>query len=138
MHGCLKAFLIVLAVGFVLMTVGGAAAFYFGRDAVERITNGDPSIDDDVTVATCAPDAFGRLHASLRIDNNSSERSNYLIEVVFESTDGAVVHGQRSTSANAVGSGRSTTIDVTTSITAPGEPVSCRVADVIRFTDEGP
>lgn len=138
MNGCLKAFLIVLGVGFVLVVAGSVAAVYLGRDAVERITNGDPTIDDDVAVVACAPDASGRLHATLRVANNSAERSNYLIEVAFESSSGETVYRTESVSADSVGSGQSMTVEVATSTAAPGEPVRCRVADVVRFTDEGP
>jgi hypothetical protein len=138
MHGCLKAFLIALAVGVVLLVGGSIAAVYFGRDAVERLTNGDPTIDDDVTVTACAPDLSGDLHATLRVANNSAERSNYIIEVVFESTSGGTVYDTESVVADSVASGQTTTVEVATFTAGSGEPVRCRVADVIRFTDEGP
>ena len=44
---------------------------------------GESSEVDDVTITSCGADDLGQLEAVLRITNNSSKPSNYMINVAF-------------------------------------------------------
>lgn len=136
MSGCLKAFLVVLALGVLLLVVGGIAAVFLIDDAVDEFRDGDADEADDVRGIECDLDAQGDLHATVTVRNDSSERSNYIIEVAWADGDGtllttstavidAVQPGQR-------GEGSAVTV---TDPPADGD-VDCDVTAVQRFSDQ--
>lgn len=87
----------------------------------------------DVEIARCYAEAlFDHLEAEVEITNNSSEPSDYLGEVVFESENGSEQFDSSHFSASSVEPGQSTTVQVMTATEASG-PFTCRIAEVDRF-----
>ncbi|MGH9151362.1 MAG: hypothetical protein ACRD03_02925 [Acidimicrobiales bacterium] len=94
---------------------------------------------DDVTIASCGTDSFGAgtLAAQLSITNNSSKRSNYSVEVSFESVDGATQHGTGIAFIENVEPGQTTTQETAGVDQAPATEYTCRVVSVDRSSDVG-
>ncbi|MGH9032872.1 MAG: hypothetical protein ACRDZV_12160 [Acidimicrobiia bacterium] len=93
----------------------------------------------DVTISSCGTDSFGAgtLAATLAITNNSSKRSNYSAEVVFESPDGATRFGSAWTYVDNVEPGQSTTGEALAVEAAPAGEYTCRLLEIDRMSDVG-
>lgn len=137
MNGCLKAFLIVLALSFVLGIAAVVVAVAFVDDAVddfaEDFAEGSADEQDDIDEVECGEDDFGNLHATVRVTNDSSERSNYIIEVAF--VDGNTQLETSVAFINAVEPGQRAEGDASTATDAPSD-FECRAVGVQRFSDE--
>jgi hypothetical protein len=73
---------------------------------------GSADASADVKGATLGPvDALGFRAVSLTVTNNSSKRSNYLIDLSVESPDGAIQYDTSIASVNNLEAGQTTTID---------------------------
>ena len=125
-----------------LLLLGGIGAFIVivflvdrVDDVVEDAIQGSPDELDDVEVAQCRTDESGLMRATLRITNDSPERSSYVIEVEFESTDG---NEQLDTglASRRLDPGQSTETEAHSAGQAPAEEFECRVTLVNRFSDE--
>src|SRR5664280_938723 len=97
-------------------------------------TTGGKNPADDVVVTSCATDDAGYAGAKIRITNNSSKASNYLVTVTFESPDGATQVGTGIASVNSLQPGQATDEDVN-AFKQPTSPYICKVnaADVTRY-----
>lgn len=140
MSGCLKAFLIVLAVGAVL-GLGSCVALAVlvddaAEDVEEQLAEEEEREARDLGDVSCTVDDAGFMVADIPVTNNSSERSNYSIEVTFEGADGS----QLDTGLAPVESlepGQSTTARAQTLTEPPPDgQFDCRVVEVDRFSDE--
>jgi hypothetical protein len=134
MSGCLKAFLIVLAV-LVVLGVGSCVVLVVvaedvGEDLIEE--QGDEA--DDIQGVDCGTSSAGFMAAELEVTNDSSERSNYFIDVSFESSNGDQID-TAFVNVSSLDPGQSTTIEATT-LTEPTGDFTCRVVEVERFSDE--
>jgi len=87
---------------------------------------------NDVVIATCAADDLGDLKATLTVTNNSSKRSDYLISVAFESTDGKTQLDTTSALVSSLEPGQNTSTDAVSFKKAPAG-FTCRVTDINRF-----
>lgn len=89
---------------------------------------------DDVKVDSCQADPTlpNVLKSGLTITNNSSEPSNYLITVSFESPDGATKYGSGNAAVQSLASGQTTPVEAIGTGSVSGELV-CKVTDVERF-----
>jgi hypothetical protein len=135
MSGCLKAFLIVLVVSTVVGVGGCIFAVSRVDDVVHNVDFNDSDELNDVDVQGCGRSSSGSLQADLRVTNDSSERSNYLIEVTFEDGAGDQVDtGVANVSALAPGQSRDVAVQSFAELTGDFD---CRVAGVERFSDEG-
>jgi hypothetical protein len=143
MPGWAKGCLIAVAVVGVLGLLGIACVAVVADEAVKEI---DKAIEEtertdlieaiDVELESCGIDAAGNLQAELRVTNQSSERSNYFIDVTFESATGDQLDTSFVT-VSALEPGQSTTQKAFTFTPRPaGDDVTCRVADVERLSDE--
>jgi len=94
--------------------------------------SGESSEVDDVTISSCGADDLGQLEAILRITNNSSKPSNYLIDVAFESPDGSEQFDVGMAIVNTLQPGQSTTETAFSFTDAPAD-FTCRVTSVERF-----
>jgi hypothetical protein len=73
---------------------------------------GSADASADVKGATLGPvDTLGFRAVSLTVTNNSSKRSNYLIDLAVESPDGAIQYDTSIASVNNLEAGQTTTID---------------------------
>ncbi|MFP3901802.1 MAG: FxLYD domain-containing protein [Acidimicrobiia bacterium] len=140
MSGCLKAFLIVLAAGAVI-GLGSCVALVVlvddaAEDVEEQLAEEEEREARDLGDVSCAVDDVGFMVADIPVTNNSSERSNYTIEVTFEAPDGS----QLGTGAALVGAlepGQSTTTRAQSATEPPPDgQFDCRVVEVDRFSDE--
>ncbi|HET6663954.1 MAG TPA: FxLYD domain-containing protein [Acidimicrobiales bacterium] len=138
MSGCAKA-AIVGVVAIVLLGIVAAVALVLLADDVveevgEELTEERADEADDVQSTTCDTNDAGDMTATVDVTNDSSERSNYIIQVTFEDGDGTQI-----TSATAILSdvdpGQSASAEASTSIDAP-EQFDCRVVEVERFSDQ--
>jgi hypothetical protein len=143
-RGCLIALVIVGA----LVVLGGIAATVLivvvGREVDDRIDddgitslsdNDENPPADDVTVGECGPAEGTRfMRATVEVLNHSSEASNYLITVAFESEDGGRQLSTSTTGVNALGPDQTTTSEANSFQEAPGgQEFSCRITQVERF-----
>ena len=100
------------------MALVGAAASQIGDEAAEvaegGISNGVGSHDATADIGTptmAAPDAIGVSHVEIPVTNNSSGRSDYWIELVIESADGATQLETTSAFVEDLEAGQSTTAE---------------------------
>lgn len=132
--GCGRAALIGVAVGLVVL-VGCVAIVSNAADEVDDdIRERDAAEAQDVELNGCRTDDAGFMVADITVTNQSSERSNYGIEVTFEAPDGSQIETGFA-SVSALEPGQSTE-QVAQSLTAPPGEFDCRVVDVTRFSDE--
>ena len=137
MNGCLKAFLIVLALLTVLGVIGAIVAVTLLDDAVDDFVDGDSDEANDVRDVDCDVDAAGNLRATITVENDSSERSNYILQVAWQDDDGRELTSSAAF-INAVQPGDQESGDSVTSEPAPSNgDFDCEVTGVQRFSDEG-
>jgi hypothetical protein len=136
MNGCLKAFLIVLALSVVLLVAGGIAAAFLIDDAVDDFVDGDSEEANDVQDVECEVDGAGNLRATVTVRNDSSERSNYIIQVSWED-DGGTELTSSAAFINGVQPGDRADGDAISGVAAPTDgDADCAVTGVQRFSDE--
>lgn len=92
-------------------------------------------IAEDVELLGCKPAANGWMAAQIQVTNQSSERSNYLIEVAFTSPDEATQYETGNAAVNALAPEQTATDEATTFSDPPGQ-YACEVVDVARYSDE--
>lgn len=128
--GCWKIGAIVAVVLVVLMVGCAALVGEAADEASEDIEQRDAEIMEDAELVSCEADG-----ARVRITNNSSERSNYSVDVVFESKDGSEQFESSSAYVSGLAPGQSTTQEalVFPELT---KAFRCEITDVFRFTDE--
>jgi hypothetical protein len=90
---------------------------------------------DDVTVGECGPASdTGFMRATVDVLNHSSEPSNYLITVAFESDDGGEQYSTATTVVDGLGPDQTTTVEANTFEEPPvGQDFSCSINQVQRF-----
>jgi hypothetical protein len=140
MSGCSTGILVVFALAVVLGlgscivligalddAVDDADEQQEAEEAEERADVGDPS---------CELDMAGSMAAVMSVTNHSSERSNYTIEVAFETADGSQL-AVASDTVSALEPRQSTTASAQSFREPPGDGTfTCRITDVDRSSDE--
>ncbi len=132
---------VLVAIGVVLVLALGscvAAVALVGRAAedVDRSIAAEQADEaGDVSEPRCGTDGAGFLRAEVDVTNSSSERSNYTIELAFESADGDQIDTGVAF-VSALQPGQSTVVDVQSLTETAGPGVTCRVSDVERYSDE--
>lgn len=139
MNGCLIALLVVLAIG-VVVGLGSCVALVVVADDVAEDVEDDLVEEqadevDDVSQPTCERGTAGDLRATMTVTNDSSERSNYTIEVAFNATNGSLLDTGYAT-VSALAPGQSTEAVASTIVQVPEQEFTCEVASVQRFSDE--
>jgi hypothetical protein len=145
--GCLKFGAIGAAI-LVLLIIIAAIASGGGEDddpgsgsnTTEAPGDTEPEVDagigssdatEDVAISRCGLDEFGYAEAELTVTNNSSEPSDYFIEVAFESADGSTRIGEGNAVVTALASGQSAT-EVAGGFEEGPEGMTCRLLTVQR------
>lgn len=96
--------------------------------------NSENPPQNDVEVSACGVEEFSGPEATLNVTNNSSGRSNYIIEVSFESEDGAQQYGTGTAILNNLEPGQSKTETASAFEEVPeGASFTCRLVEVDRF-----
>lgn len=135
MSGCLKGGLIALAV-FAILGVGCAALLAFSADeVVDEQAKREEEILKDAELVDCVVGDAGFMVGNVKVTNNSSERSNYSVDVSFTSPDGSEQLDSASAIVNSLEPGQTANAEALTLTEAPGE-FDCKITDVFRFTDE--
>jgi hypothetical protein len=127
---------VLVAIGVVvLLGMGACVALVVAVGEAAEDVSQSADEADDVSETRCRSDAGAFLAAEVEVTNDSSERSNYSIEVVFESAEGDQIDTAFAF-VSALEPSQSTSVDVQslTEATVPG--VTCRVTDVERYSDE--
>lgn len=131
-RGCLWA---LLAVG-ALVVLGAIGAALGGGDEDgdgSSASDDGPTQFEEVEIVECGTDQLGFLQATLEATNNSSERSDYFIDVVFESPNGQRQYGSSPAIIDNVEPGQTATGEAVLGGEAPaGARFECRVAEVER------
>jgi hypothetical protein len=131
-RGCLVA--LAVAAGLtVLLVLMAAALLARASDSADEERLREAA---DVELADCLPTGAGHMASTVRITNHSSKRSNYVVDVVFESSGGSRQLAARSVFVNDLEPGQSTQQEAGTLTPAP-RSFDCRVSQVHRFSDEG-
>lgn len=128
-----EGFPLMYAVAFAvaaLVTLAGCAT-------PEDIEARQASIDDDVSVTGCVVDPVTLwMRADVTVKNDSTDRSNYIVEVAFEDPTNGNQLATDSVFVNALESGQ-TAVDQAQPLTEPPfTGFTCRVVDVTRTSDE--
>jgi hypothetical protein len=138
--GCLWAAAIVGG----LLVFGAIAAFviiavFVDRvdEAVEDAIEGEPDELDDAEILACETDDSGFMVATVRLTNDSPERSSYFIDVEFESADGDEQFTTAFASTSGIDPDQSTEVEANSFVEAPEDDFECRIQGVNRFSDEG-
>lgn len=136
MGGCARA-LIVGVVAAVVLGLGACSAVLLVVDrAADEAGRARARERLDVAAPGCRLDGAGLMAGEAKVTNRSSKRSNYVIRMTFEGTDGS----QLATAGALVTSlepGQSTTATAHTYQAPPhGGTFSCRVVTVDRFSDQ--
>lgn len=115
---------------------GVACSTEAGKEAQAEQTADETA---DVTISSCGTDSFGvgTLAAQLAVTNSSSKRSNYSVEVVFESADGATQYGSGLAFVENVEPNQSTTGEALSPDSVPAAEYKCRLSSVDRNSDVG-
>ena len=135
MSGCAKAAIVIVVLGLLLGGGCVVAALVFGDEVVDNIEDSRDAARRDIDIDSCELDDSGFMVAELSITNNSSERSNYVIEIGFRADDGSQSLETVSVFANGVES-QDTVQQSARSITSATEPLECSVVEALRFSDE--
>jgi hypothetical protein len=135
MSGCLKAFLIVLAIGAVVGIGSCVALVVAVDDASDDVTESEADEARDVGEPECKVDDAGFMQATMQVTNNSSKRSNYTIEVTFENPGGDQIDTGAAL-VSALEPDQSTAATAQTLTQPPGD-FTCRIVDIERFSDVG-
>lgn len=87
---------------------------------------------EDVQITNCASDAVGWAEADVVVTNHSSKTSNYIINIVFESADGAQQVGTGLVAVNNLNPGQRS--EQTANALKNGIPgMVCKVSDITRY-----
>jgi hypothetical protein len=91
--------------------------------------------EDDVTLGECGPAEGTRfMRATVEVLNHSSESSNYIVTVAFESEDGGRQLTTTTAFVNGLGADQTTTAEANSFEEPPGGvEFSCRIDRVERF-----
>jgi hypothetical protein len=137
--GCLWAAVIVGG----LLVFGAVAAFvviavFVNRvdDAVEDAIEGNPDELDDAELVACETDESGFMVATVRVTNDSPERSSYLIDVEFESADGDEQFSTAIATPSGIDPDQSTEVEANSFEEPLEDDFDCRIQGVNRFSDE--
>ena len=107
-----------------------------GTNDTEQTTQSDSgkanAPEDDVEIVGCTSNEFGWPEAKVKITNNSSKASNYLVDIAFESKDGTVQIDTSMVAVNNLEPGQTSTEDASSLEEASGAFV-CKVTDVTRY-----
>ena len=131
-RGCLVALAIVAGLSVLLVLVA-AALLARASDSADRERRREAA---DVELTDCVPTGAGFMASTVRITNHSSKRSNYVVDVVFESADGSRQLAARTIVVNDLEPGQATQQEAGTLTPSPRR-FDCRVSQVQRFSDEG-
>jgi hypothetical protein len=131
-QGCLVALAVVASLTVVLILLA-AALLARASDSADDERRREAA---DVELTDCLPTGAGHMASTVTITNHSSKRSNYVVDVVFESADGSRQLAARSLFVNDLGPGQATRQEAGTLTPAPAS-FDCRVSQVQRFSDEG-
>jgi hypothetical protein len=127
--------LVILVIGVIAAAGGGGGddkgdtrvAVPAGVESLSSNTKNPPQ--NDVAVTQCAAGRFGP-DVKVRITNNTSKRSNYMVSLNLETADGTKV-GEGSAMSNNIDPGQVAEEDVFA--TSSGEFAKCTVKNVERF-----
>jgi hypothetical protein len=138
-NGCLYAFLAVLAVG-VLLGLGSCVALVVladdvSEDVVDDLAEEQAGERDDVSEPRCELGPAGDMQAVMTVTNDSSERSNYTIEVAFNGANGDQLETSLA-SVSALAPGQATEATASSIADAPSPEFTCEIVNVQRFSDE--
>jgi hypothetical protein len=131
-QGCLVALAVVAGLT-VLLILLAAALLARASDSADDERRREAA---DVELTDCVPTSPGHMASTVRVTNHSSKRSNYVVDVVFESADGSRQLATRSVFVNDLEPGQITRQEAGTLTPAPTS-FDCRVSQVQRFSDEG-
>ncbi|MGH9247536.1 MAG: hypothetical protein ACRD29_25125 [Acidimicrobiales bacterium] len=136
--GCLIAAAIVGGL-LLLGGIGIVAVIIFGlnraEDAIDDFAAQQAVEADDVEVVECTTDASGFMAATVRVTNQSPERSSYFIDISFESEDGNEQTATAPLVVTSLAPGQATDEEVGSFTEAPDDFV-CAVGLVERVSDE--
>lgn len=123
----------------IVLACGGGAAVNTNSGSSGVTSKGSSDAKADVALTTCAmaSNTFEGPEAALKITNNSSKPSNYIIEVAFVSKDGATQYDTGTAAVNGLAPGQSANEKATSlkseARTAAAAGFSCKVLNVTRY-----
>lgn len=88
--------------------------------------------ENDVVISSCSTDSLDSPEAKVKVTNNSSKASNYIIEIAFESPDGSTQIDTSTVFINDLQPGQTATEKAISFADAPAD-FTCRITDVTRF-----
>jgi hypothetical protein len=104
-----------------------------GPDPTQPVAEGEDDEIDDVRIAECRRDQFDFMTAVLDVTNNSPDRSEYIIDVVFENRAGTQQFGSGIAIVNSLAESQTTRVEASSLEEAPPGEFRCVIASVERF-----
>ena len=147
-RGCLIALAVVGGLGLLAVIGTVVLLVVAGNEVDDRVDDasddgGIPTFSDndenppgdDVSVAECGPaEGTGFMRATVDVLNHSSEPSNYIITVAFESEDGSEQLDSGTALVNGLGPNQTTNVQANALRQSPGDTeFSCSINQVQRF-----
>lgn len=126
----------IVAVVVVVVAVGNEVEDRVDDEGITTFSDNDENPPaDDVSIAECGPaPTTGFMRATVDVQNHSSESSNYVITVAFESEDGDRQLTTSTAFVNGLGPDQTATSEANGFEEPPGgQEFSCRLSQVERF-----
>lgn len=121
-----------VCVSLFALTASGDTSGTSGNGGANSDSSQSNPAENDVAIAECTTDSLGSPEAQVKITNNSSKPSNYIINIAFESSDGATQIDTSMVAVNNLQPGQSATEKAVSFSDAPRDFV-CKVAGVTRY-----
>lgn len=113
---------------------GDSSAGSEGDGGAEASAAGEAGEVDDVKLDSCGEkDALGFVQAGITVTNDSSEASDYLIEITFASKDGTIQIGTGNTIISNLANGQSKMETVSALEETDQTEIVCTVSSVDRY-----
>ena len=132
-NGCVIGLLAAVVV-LALVSVGACVFLVVAID--DDDDGGSDAERSDVAEPTCQVDDQGNVEAVMQVTNPTSERSNYVIQVTFDDAEGTAID-TRTLTVDGLAPNQQAIARAETDTPAPADGAfTCRVTDVVRFSDE--
>lgn len=95
-------------------------------------TNRENPPEADVEITSCEKTVIDTVEVGLRVTNNSSKESDYMITLTVEDASGSKI-GDGFASTSNVDAGQTANIDGVATLTGEGDDFECSVEEVERF-----
>lgn len=122
--------LVVFVIGGTILAIAGSG----GKSSTPGSGTSTHPAAADVTIASCTIDSVTQSPtADVQVLNHSSQPSNYIVQVIFQSDDGTQQYGTGTALVNQLAAGQSTSDTAVSFYSGTVGTLSCKLGDVTRM-----